>query len=337
MAETDSAALLERHGVTSERLEAAHRAVRAVMPPTPLLESRALGALLGRPVWLKAESTTPVRAFKVRGALAKVAELEAEGRHGALVTASAGNHGLAVAFAGRRFGRPVTVFVPEAANPTKVAAIEAEGARVVATGRDYQAASEAALQEVERTGAQWVHPFDDPAVVAGQATVAREIVDALPDVDRVVAAIGGGGLAAGVGAGLSLWAPDAGLVGVEMDGADSMLRSLAAGRLVTLDGVNTIADGLAPRAVSERTLRLVEAFAAQVIRLFDDQLYPAMRWLTERERLLAEPSGAASVAALLSGAVEGSGPVVAIVSGANVSGPDLRRALEAALPDAGRS
>ena len=328
-------ALLEAEGLTEARLEAAWRAVRAAMPPTPLLESPGLSARARRPVWLKAEGVTPARAFKVRGALAKVAELEAEGRRGALVTASAGNHGLAVAYAGRRAGRPVTVYVPEGANPVKVAAIRAEGAEVAQVGRDYQAASEAAQAAVAEGRGVWVHPFDDPAVIAGQATVAREIAESLPGVRQVAVGIGGGGLAAGVGAGLARLQPEARLVGVEMTGADSMLRSMAAGHVVTLDRVSTIADGLAPRAVSERTLRLVGALAETVIPLGDEALLPAVRWLVERERILAEPSGAAAVAALLTGAIRGEGPLVLVVSGANVAPADLRRALEAPLPGEG--
>jgi len=329
----DGIGLLRREGVTEDRLAAAWSAVREVMPPTPLVESPTLSARLGRPVWLKLEGVTPVRAFKVRGAIAKVAELEALGLDGPLVTASAGNHGLAVAFAGRRYGRPVTVFVPAAANPVKVAAIRGEGAEVVATGADYQEASEAALEHVAHTGAQWVHPFDDPAVIAGQATVGREIAEALPGVAQVVCAIGGGGLAAGVAAGLAVYAPQARLVGVEMDGADSMLRSVDAGHVVVLDAVRTVADGLAPRAVSERTRALVGTLSQALVRLTDDELFPAMRWLAERERVLAEPSGAATTAALLDGKVAGDGPVVAVVSGANVTPAHLRQALDAALPD----
>lgn len=323
---------MTRQGLPRARLEAAHQAVRRMMPATPLVESLSLTARLGRPVWLKLESVTPVRAFKVRGAIAKVAELEAQGRAGALVTASAGNHGLAVAFAARRLGRPVTVFVPAQATPVKVAAIRAQGAEVVVGGRTFKDLAEKAFALVERTGAAWVHPFDDPAVIAGQASVGREIAEVLPDVAQVVVPVGGGGLAAGVGAALALYAPQARLVGVQMDGADSMLRSLEAGRVVTLETVNTVADGLAPGTASERTLELVGAFAETVLRLVDDELFVAMRHLLERDRVLAEPSGAAGVAALLSGRVPGSGPVVAVVTGANVTMRDLARAIETPLP-----
>lgn len=317
-----------------EGLEAAYAAVRQAFPPTPLVESVGLTRYLGRPVWLKLETATPIRAFKVRGALVKVAALEAAGQAGGLVTASAGNHGLAVAFAGRRVGRPATVFVPEQANPAKVAAIRALGAEVVAGGRTFHDLAAQALPWAERTGAEWVHPFDDPWVMAGQATVGMEIAEALPDVAQVVVPIGGGGLASGVALALSWRAPQAALVGVQMAGADAMLQSVAARRVVTLDRVSTIADGLAPGTVSERTLRVVALKVGTLVRLEDDALMPAMRALLELDRVLAEPSGAAGVAALLAGQVAGQGPVVVVVTGANVTMAHLAQVLDTPLPPA---
>lgn len=319
--------------LSPERLAAAYEAVRRVFPPTPLVESGSLSLHLGRPVWLKLESVTPIRAFKVRGAIAKAAELAASGQPGGLVTASAGNHGLAVAFAGRRLGRPVTVFVPAQANPVKVAAIRAMGAEIVAGGRTYQDLAGQGIPFAERTGGVWIHPFDDPAVIAGQASVGREIAEALPEVAQVVVPVGGGGLAAGIAAALRQHAPGAELVGVQMDGADAMLRSIAEGRVVTLDAVRTVADGLAPGTVSERTLHIVGAAAGAMVRLDDEELFPAMRLLLERERVLAEPSGAAAVAALASGKVHGRGPVVAVVTGANVTMEHLARVLATPLPE----
>jgi threonine dehydratase len=313
-------------------LEAAFDAIRGVFPPTPLLESISLSAFLGRPVWLKLETVTPVRAFKVRGAIAKAAELQASGREGGLVTASAGNHGLAVAFAGRRLGRPVTVFVPDHANPVKVAAIRAMGAETVFAGHTLKDLTEQALPFTERTGGVFVHPFDDPVVIAGQASVGREIAEALPDVSQVVVPIGGGGLASGIALGLTYYAPQTSLVGVQMSGADAMLRSVSEGRVVTLDHVSTVADGLAPGTVSDRTLTIVGARARNLIRLEDETLFPAMRVLLERERVLAEPSGAAAVAALISGQVKGDGPVVAVITGANVSMEHLSKVMATPLP-----
>ncbi len=315
-----------------EVFQSAYRAIRRIFPPTPLVESVGLSKLLGRPVWLKLETVTPIRAFKVRGALAKAAELEAAGRSGGLVTASAGNHGLAVAFVGRQVGRPVTVFVPERANPVKVAAIRALGAEIVPGGTTYAELAAKALPYAEQTGGLWIHPFDDPTVIAGQGTVGMEIAETLPDVAQVVVPIGGGGLASGIALALQRFAPAARLVGVQMAGADAMLRSVAAGRVVTLDRVETVADGLAPGTVSDRTLAIVGTYAEDLVRLEDDVLFPAMRFLLERERVLAEPSGAAAVAALLAGRIAGQGPVVAVVTGANVTMPHLEQVISTPLP-----
>lgn len=316
-----------------EGLRAAYAAVRQVFPPTPLLESGSLSQLLGRPVWLKLETVTPIRAFKVRGAIAKAAELTARGEDGGLVTASAGNHGLAVAFAGRRLGRPVTVFVPEHANPVKVAAIRAMGADVVAGGRTYRDLAEKGLPFAERTGGVWVHPFDDPAVIAGQATVGQEIAEALPDVAQVIVPMGGGGLASGIALALEQHAPRAALIGVQMAGADAMLRSVREGHVVTLDAVSTVADGLAPGTVSERTLALAGRRAETLVRLDDEELFPAMRALLERDRILAEPSGAAGVAALIGGRVTGEGPVAVVITGANITMEHLTRVMATPLPE----
>jgi threonine dehydratase len=315
-----------------EAFQAAYRAVRRVFPPTPLVESVSLSQMLGRPVWLKLETVTPIRAFKVRGALAKAAELEAKGRLGGLVTASAGNHGLAVAFVGRRVGRPVTVFVPAQANPVKVAAIRALGATIVPGGKTYAELAAAAIPYAERSGGVWIHPFDDPTVIAGQGTVGLEIAEALPDVAQVVVPIGGGGLASGIALALRHFAPAARLVGVQMAGADAMIRSVAAGEVVTLERVETAADGLAPGTVSRRTLAIVGTHAEHLVRLDDRQLFTAMRFMLERERVLAEPSGAAAVAALLAAQVEGTGPVVAVVTGANVTMAHLQQVLNTPPP-----
>ncbi len=316
----------------AEGLQHAYQVVRRVFPPTPLVESLSLSALLKRPVWLKLETVTPIRAFKVRGALVKAEELAAEGETSGLVTASAGNHGLAVAYAGRRLGRPVTVFVPEQANPVKVAGIRALGADVRRGGRTYHELAGQAIPFAEETGGVWVHPFDDPRVIAGQATVGLEIVEALPDVREVVVPMGGGGLAAGIAVSLFQNAPACSLVGVQMSGADAMLRSIAEHRVVTLDHVDTMADGLAPGTVTDRTLAIVGAAARVLVRLEDHELFVAMRLLLERERVLAEPSGAAGVAALLRGEVPGDGPVVAVVTGANVMMEHLATVMATPLP-----
>lgn len=338
-----TAETLDRLGISPELMERARTTIRRYLPPTPLLESPLLSARAGRPVLLKVEGVTATRSFKLRGALVRVTELEAAGDTRPLLTASAGNHGLGVAYAGRLLGRPVTVYVPENANEAKVAALRQEGATVVASGKDYADAAAAADLRAARGLDAYVHPFDDPAVIAGQATVATEILDARPDVGAVVVPVGGGGLLGGIAAGLRRAGSPARIYGVEAQGADVMLRSWNEDALVTLEAVHTIADGLAPRRVSERTLALAKALTNGILLVPDDALLEAMHHLLVRERLLAEPSGSAAVAAFLRGLLPtdtsdltdtpGNGPLVLVVTGANVTDALLRSALAAPLPD----
>ena len=326
-------------GLTVERMDRALRAVRRVLPPTPLLPSPILSDLQGCPVYLKVEAVTPTRSFKVRGALARVAELDAEGDTRPLLTASAGNHGLGVAYAGRISGRPVTVYVPEGANRAKVAALRAEGATVVAGGHDYAEAAERANQAAVSGGYAYVHPFDDPGVIAGQGTIATEILNALGKVAAIAVPVGGGGLLGGIAATLCLAGSRTRIYGVEAKGADAMARSRTAHTLITLESVDTIADGLAPRGVSARTLALAEHWVDDILLVDDPSLLAAMHHVLVRERLLVEPAGAAAVAACLQGLIPpGSGthadegPCVLIVSGGNVTEDLLHKALLTPLP-----
>lgn len=333
-------AILTSLGLTTERMARALAAVRHSLPATPLLQSPSLSAAWHRPVYLKLEAVTATRSFKVRGALARVAELEAAGDVRPLLTASAGNHGLGVAHAGRLFGRPVTVYVPQQANQAKVDALRQEGATVVLGGRDYAEAAQHA-EAASQTGAYaYVHPFDDPAVIAGQATIATEILAALPDVTAVIVPVGGGGLLGGIAAGLRRAGSQAHVYGVEPEGADAMSRSLAAHALITLPDVHTLADGLAPRHVAERTLALATHFVDGIALVSDASLLGAMHHLIVRERLLAEPSGSAAVAACLTGVLPmdtwgphgSAGPVVLLVSGGNATEDLVRSALDSPMP-----
>jgi threonine dehydratase len=199
---------------------------------------------------MKIESIQPIRAFKVRGALNKLIRLTGEQRSAGVITASAGNHGMGVAYAAAVFNAPATVYVPETANPFKVEAIRRLGARVVEAGRNYNGAYVEALNAQSESGATFVHAYDDPEVVAGQGTIASELLSDLADFDTVLVPIGGGGLIAGIALYLKSRKPEIKVIGVEPVGADGMYRSLKAGSIVTLDRVSTIADGLAASAPS---------------------------------------------------------------------------------------
>jgi threonine dehydratase len=274
---------------------------------------------VGAPVSLKLECFTPIRTFKIRGALNKVQALAEAGVAGGVITASAGNHGLAVARAAREFGRPATICVPDGANPQKKALIEAEGARVVEHGVDYQAAFENCVRIGQEEGLALVHAYDDPHVIAGQGTVALELVDSGLPFDTVIMGIGGGGLIGGVAAALKALAPGVRIIGVQPEGADSMLRSVKAGQIVELEKVATIADGLGARKPGVHTLPLTQQHVDGLLSVSDDDLWAAMRFLLHEERIVAEPAGAAGVAAMLRYGARDLGRTVALVSGANIA------------------
>lgn len=304
--------------------QAAEAVMRRCFPPTPLLFAPRLSRRLGTEVWLKLESCTPIRTFKLRGALNKLEALEREGVSGGVVTASAGNHGLAVARAARLFGRPAVVVVPENANPQKLSLIAAEGARVVKHGHDYQAAFEESLLIGRDEGLTHIHAYDDPVVIAGQGSIGVELLESGVEFDTVLAGVGGGGLISGLAALLKNARPGVRAIGVQPAGASSMVRSLAAGRVVAVERVETIADGLAARKPGEHTLALTRRYVDAVRIVSDEQIMAAMRLLLHEERLVAEPAGAAGLAALLDGGAADLGRVVVVVTGANIADEHFR-------------
>lgn len=323
--ETAPDALLASLGLTRERVRRAEEVVRRHFPPTPLLPAGRLSRALGVDLWLKVDALTPVRSFKLRGALTKLDALRRAGVEGGVVTASAGNHGLAVAWAARAAGRRAVVCVPRSANPQKVEAIAALGATVEPGGRDYQEAHERSIRLAEEEGLALVHAYDDADIVAGQATLAAELLAGGP-FDRVLAGVGGGGLIAGVAAGLALAGSPARVVGVQPQGADSMVRSLEAGEPVVLGEVRTIADGLAARRPGDLPFAVARACAVEAVRVSDEDLRRAMALLLREERIVAEPAGAAGLAALLRHGSGWAGERVAVlVTGANLADAELAR------------
>lgn len=311
-----------------DQFRAAEAVVRRFFPPTPLIFAPRLSERLSTEVWLKLDSFTPIRTFKIRGALNKLNALAGAGLTGGVVTASAGNHGLAVARAARLFERPAVVVVPEGANPQKVALIAAEGARVVQHGQDYQAAFEHCLAIGEAEGLTLVHAYDDQHVIAGQGTIALELAHSGVEFDTVLTGIGGGGLISGVAAALKAIKPGVRAIGVQPEGADSMIRSVKAGRIVELDKVQTIADGLGARKPGEHTLAMTEQYVDEIRPIGDDDLWTAMRTLLREERIVAEPAGAAGTAALLRDGAQGLGRVVVLVTGGNIADAVLDRVLQ---------
>jgi threonine dehydratase len=317
------------HSVTTADVERAAEDLHAHLSPTPLQLSRAFTEKAGCRVYLKIESIQPIRAFKVRGALNKLIRMSSTQRSAGVITASAGNHGMGVAYAAAVYGTPATVYVPEAANQFKVEAIRRLGAHVVAAGRSYSEAYAEALLGQKETGATFVHAYDDPDVVAGQGTIGLELLTDLDHFDTALVPVGGGGLIGGIALYLKEKKPGIKVVGVEPAAADAMRRSLEAGQIVTLDRVISIADGLAASAPGKLTFELARRYVDEVVLVQEDEMLRAIRLLFEWEHLLAEPAGAAALAALLNHyRPSPNEKVVVILSGGNVTDEVMLRALK---------
>ncbi|WP_144799734.1 threonine ammonia-lyase [Halorubrum depositum] len=305
-------------------VHAARDRVDGVARHTPLERSRTFSEMSGADVRLKLENFQRTGAFKIRGAMNRIATLSEAEREAGVVTASAGNHAQGVALAAQRAGVDATVVMPKFAPVSKVKATRGYGASVRLEGVDYDEA-QAYAHELEREeGRTYVHAFDDPVVMAGQGTLGLEIVDDCPELDTVVVPIGGGGLISGVAVAIKAQLPDVRVVGVQAEGAASAAKSLEAGEVVEIDSVDTIADGIATRAVGEETLEVMAEYVDEVVAVDDREIALALTLLLERSKTLVEGAGAVSLAAILSEAFEydDGETVVAALCGGNI---DLNR------------
>lgn len=309
--------------VTLADLRSAQATLRGVAVRTPLLPAPDLGP----GVWLKPEMLQRGGAFKLRGAYTFCASLSPEQRARGLVAPSSGNHAQAVALAAKIFGVPATVVMPVDVTPAKRAGAERLGARIELAGTTTRDRMERALEIVAAEGQTLVPPYDHPTIVAGQGTLGLEIVEDLPDVGTVVAPVGGGGLSAGVAAAVKLLRPQARVVLVEPAGAPKLTRAMEAAEPVELPRTASLADGLLAVRIGTVPFEHHRAFVDRVVTVDDTRLRDAMRFLLDRAKVVAEPSGAITVAAILAGAVPVDGPTALVLSGGNVEWPDLARLL----------
>jgi len=316
-----------------DEIRDARERVGHVLRPTPVDRSDSLSRLAGRPILLKPEHLQRTGSFKIRGAYNFVSRLP-EGVEA--VAASAGNHAQGVALAASLTGHRATIFMPANASLPKVEATRGYGAVVVLGGEDVDACIVAAAAYAAEQGATFVPPFDDPLVIAGQGTVGLELAEEAPAAETVVVPVGGGGLIAGIAAALAHVQPGVRVVGVEPAGAASMRAALDGGRPVALERVDTMADGIAVRSCSDLTLAHVRAHVAGIVTVGEEDISRAVLLLLERAKAVVEPAGAAALAAVLAGKVDGDGPVVTILSGGNVDPLLLVRLIEHGLSAAGR-
>ncbi|MFL5265645.1 MAG: threonine/serine dehydratase [Stellaceae bacterium] len=286
-----------------EEIRAAAERIRGFVRRTPLLTAAPARdhSDVAREVLLKLESLQVSGSFKARGAINAALTLPRERLRRGIVTASGGNHGLAVAYAGRATGVPATIFLPRSVAPDKLAKFDTWGARVEIAGEVWDDSNRAALQHAQTEGLAYIHPFADPRVIAGQGTIALEILEDAPDLDTLVVAIGGGGLISGIAIAAKALTPGIRIIGVEPTGAPTLYQSLAAGRLFELDRLDTAAVTLAPRRSAAVNLTIIEQAVERIVLVEDGEMREAATWLWREAGIAAELSGAAAVAALLAG------------------------------------
>jgi threonine dehydratase len=286
---------------TAADIREARERIAGVARETPVYSSETFSRMAGRDVWLKAENLQRTGAFKVRGAVNRLATLTESEREAGVVAASAGNHGQAVAWAARQAGVKSRIYVPQEAPMAKVEACRTYGSELIMVGERFEDAMAAARADVEERGATFIHPFEDPTVIAGQGTIGLELAEQVADAETVVIPIGGGGLAAGIAIAIRDLRPDIKIVGVQAG----------------LSGY-TIADGIFVKHPGELTMSVLHDELEELVEVDDEAISEAMVLLLDRAKLVVEGAGAVGVAALLAGKVPGKGPVAIVLSGGNI-------------------
>jgi threonine dehydratase len=315
----------EKNGVIAlQEIRAAQARIANYIRHTPLMDARPVKQSIcqAQELYLKLECLQICGSFKARGAVNKLLSLPSEQLSRGLVTASGGNHGLGVAYAGWLANVPVTIYLPHSTPPEKAQKLENWGARVIFEGAGWDEANQVALQTAEQEGLNYFHPFADPVVIAGQGTIGLEILEEAPDIDMLLLAIGGGGLISGVSCAARSIKPGMKVIGVEPVGAPKLYASVRAGKLVELSQITTTAGTLAPRRSAAINLEIIQRNVDDIVLVTDEEMREAARWLWFEMGVAAELSGAAAIAALLSGKVspEPSEKVCALVCGAGNDG-----------------
>ena len=310
--------------VSVDEIREARERIRPIAKTTPLVD---VSDLAGRPLWLKCESLQPGGAFKIRGAYNMVARLSDEERRRGVITYSSGNHGQAVALAARAHHVPAVVVMPTTAPAIKVDGARGFGAEVLFAGTTTLHRRAKAEEVAAERGLTMIPPFDHEWIIAGQGSLGLEILEQLPEVRTVLVPIGGGGLISGVSAAMKQSKPDVDVIGVEPVTAASMKNAIDAGEIRTLEGAKSIADGLMAVRPGDLNFAYVRRFVDRIDTVEDSEIAAAVRLLFVRAKIVAEPSGAATVAAALRESSAYAPPVVTIISGGNLDPADLAKYL----------
>lgn len=310
--------------------------LKGIVKSTPLEHSKSFSAMAGANVFMKLENLQSTGSFKVRGAYNKISNLPQSELKKGVVCASAGNHAQGVAFAAKLLGVKARVFMPVFTPPLKVIATRSYGAEVVLEGESFDDAFAAAMKYQEKSGAVFVHPFDDPHIIAGQGTIGLELFQSMDSIEDVVVPIGGGGMIAGIAIALKEMNPDIRIIGVEASGAQSMKNSLKAGKPEKLTNMQTIADGIAVKTPGNLTFEATKKYVDELVVVDDAEIAHTAYLLLQRAKILAEPAGVAAMAAVLRKKSDFSDRnVIPVISGGNINMGILEQILEKGMMEEG--
>lgn len=320
-----------------ELIQEAYDRLRKRVRRTELIYSHHYTERLGVPLFFKCENLQRTGSFKIRGALNFMTAQTRESLKNGVITASAGNHAQGVAFSADLLGVKATIYMPEITPPQKVQATRDYGADIVLVGKNFDEACEAALEAQHSTGALFVHPFDDELVIAGQGTIALEILEELPDVQNLLVPVGGGGLIAGIAAAVRERAPHVRIIGVESTAAQSMSASFAAGTPCEVPVKVTLADGIAVKLPGRLTVPIIRSCVDEIVLVEEEEIAQSIVSLLERTKLLVEGAGAVPLAAVLHGKVQDlRGKTLCLLSGGNIDVKTIALVVERGLLAAGR-
>ncbi len=301
-----------------ESIREAYERIKPYIHRTPVLTSSSLNGIAGAQIFFKCENFQKIGAFKIRGGMNAVLALPESERQNGIATHSSGNHAQAIAFAARQVGVKAYIVMPRTAPEIKKTAVAGYGAEIILCEPTLQSREDALREVVERTGAAFIHPYNDYRVIAGQATCALELLEDVPDLDLVMAPVGGGGLLSGTALAVHHISPRTKVIAGEPAGADDAFRSLRAGSLQTNDSTRTIADGLLT-SLGDKTFPLIRQYVEEIITVTDEQIIAAMRLIWERMKIIIEPSCAVPFAALLKDKEKFNGKLTGIIlTGGNV-------------------
>ena len=324
--------------VTLTDIQAARTRIADAIFTTPCARAEILSELMGCEVFLKLENLQMTGSFKERGSLNKILQLTAKEKAAGVITASAGNHAQGVAHAAKLCGIHAVIVMPETTPLSKVRGTREFGAEIVLYGSGYDEAYDKALALQASRGYTFIHAFDDPEVIAGQGTIGLELLEQVPDMDLVVVPVGGGGLISGIATAIMSQRPEVRMVGVEAARMPAMQQSITAGAIQRLEGVSTLADGIAVAQVGRHTLPIVDRLVSDIVTVSEEQIATAIMLLLEREKTLAEGAGATGFAALYTGRINNitGKRVVVVISGGNIDLTLLSKILERGMEADGR-